>query len=155
MLKTSFGGVWTVLIWLGISASSGLLCTRWWTIPFHKKRGVTYLAEKILAFKEGFCCFESSICLLTSLIVYLFIYLVCCQNLDVSTAVQIIKLWTVQILLFVGWLRRGERVSFKKFWPKVKSSLIMHILSRFTDLLLAVYHSKRFITKPGIFRLLQ
>jgi hypothetical protein len=37
-------GAQTGLIWLRIGTGGGLLCTRWWTIRFHKMRGISWVA---------------------------------------------------------------------------------------------------------------
>jgi len=36
------------LIWLSLGTCSGLLWTRWWTIGFHEKRGISWPAEWLL-----------------------------------------------------------------------------------------------------------
>jgi hypothetical protein len=38
--------------WLSIGTGSGLLWTRWWTFMFHKRRGICWLAERLLAFED-------------------------------------------------------------------------------------------------------
>jgi hypothetical protein len=46
------------LIWLRIGTGGGSLWMRWWTFGFHKIRGVSWLAEDLLAFQEAHCCME-------------------------------------------------------------------------------------------------
>jgi hypothetical protein len=41
------------LIWLRIGTDGGRLWMRWWTPGFHKMRGISWLAEKLLASQEG------------------------------------------------------------------------------------------------------
>jgi hypothetical protein len=52
------GGAWTGSIWLRIGTGGGLLCIRWWTFRFHKMRGISWVAEDILASQEGLCSME-------------------------------------------------------------------------------------------------
>jgi hypothetical protein len=47
--------VWTGCIWLRIGTSDGLLWTRLWTFGFHKRWGISWLAEWMLASEEGLC----------------------------------------------------------------------------------------------------
>jgi hypothetical protein len=46
------GRVWTGLIWLRIGTSGGLLWRRWWTLGFHKIRGIFWLTEEQLPSKK-------------------------------------------------------------------------------------------------------
>jgi hypothetical protein len=41
--------VWIGFIWLGIGTGGGLLQTRSWTFEFHKRRGITWLAERTVS----------------------------------------------------------------------------------------------------------
>jgi hypothetical protein len=34
------------------------LWMRWWTFSFHKMRGISWVAEFLLAFQEKVCCME-------------------------------------------------------------------------------------------------
>jgi len=51
-------GVWTDSGWLRIGTGGGHLRMRKWTFGFHKKRGIPWLAEKLLSSQEGLCCME-------------------------------------------------------------------------------------------------
>jgi hypothetical protein len=51
-------GAQTGLIWLRIGTGGGLLCIRWWTFGFHQMRGISWVAEDILASQEGLCSME-------------------------------------------------------------------------------------------------
>jgi hypothetical protein len=51
-------GAQTGLIWLRTGTGGGLLCIRWWTFGFHKMRGISWVAEDILASQEGLCSME-------------------------------------------------------------------------------------------------
>jgi hypothetical protein len=46
------GKVWTR------GTSGGLLWTQQWTFGFHKRRGISWLAEWLLTSQEGFCSLE-------------------------------------------------------------------------------------------------
>jgi hypothetical protein len=46
------------LSWLRIGTGGGLLWMRQWTSEFHKMRGISWLAEKLLASQEGICSME-------------------------------------------------------------------------------------------------
>ena len=48
-LQQMGSGVWNGLIWLRIGTSGGLLWMRQWTFGFHKMRGISWLAKKLLA----------------------------------------------------------------------------------------------------------
>jgi hypothetical protein len=50
--------VWTWCIWLRIGTSGGLLWTRQWTFGFHRRRGISWLAEWMLASQQGLCSRE-------------------------------------------------------------------------------------------------
>jgi hypothetical protein len=45
----------TGLIWLRIGTGGRLLCIRWWTFGFHKMRGISWVAQGVLASQEGLC----------------------------------------------------------------------------------------------------
>jgi hypothetical protein len=49
---------YTELLWLGIGTGGGLLWIRWWTLGFHKMRGISWVAEDLLASQEGLCSIE-------------------------------------------------------------------------------------------------
>jgi hypothetical protein len=51
-------GVWTGLSWLRIGTDGGHSWMCWWTLGFHKMRGISWLAENRLASQEGLCCME-------------------------------------------------------------------------------------------------
>jgi hypothetical protein len=46
------------LIWLRIGTGGGLLCIRLWTFGFHKMRGISWVAQDVLASQEGLCSME-------------------------------------------------------------------------------------------------
>jgi hypothetical protein len=46
--------VWNGFVWLRIGTSGGLLWTQKWTFRFHKRRGISWLAEWLLA-SQGLC----------------------------------------------------------------------------------------------------
>jgi hypothetical protein len=46
------------VISLRIGTGGGLLWVRWWTFGFHKMRGISWLADNLLASQEGLCCVE-------------------------------------------------------------------------------------------------
>jgi hypothetical protein len=46
------------LIWLRIGTGGRLLWVRWWTFGFHKMRGISWLADDLLASQEGLCSME-------------------------------------------------------------------------------------------------
>jgi hypothetical protein len=50
--------VWTGFIWLRIGTSGALLRTRQWTFGFHKRWGISWLAEWLSASQEGLCSRE-------------------------------------------------------------------------------------------------
>jgi hypothetical protein len=41
-------------LWLRIGASGGLLWIRYWTSEFNKMRGISWLAEELVAFEYNF-----------------------------------------------------------------------------------------------------
>jgi hypothetical protein len=49
---------WTGLIWLRIGTGGELLWTRLWTFGFHKMRGISWVAQEVLASHEGLCSME-------------------------------------------------------------------------------------------------
>ena len=51
-------GVWTGSIWLRIGTGGGHLGLRQYTFGFHKMRGISWLAENLLASQEGLCSAE-------------------------------------------------------------------------------------------------
>jgi hypothetical protein len=51
-------GVWTGLIWLRIERGGGPLWMWWWTFGFHKIRGISGVAEDLIASQEGLCSVE-------------------------------------------------------------------------------------------------
>jgi hypothetical protein len=48
----------TVLIWLRIWSSGGLLWTRQWTFELHNMRGIPWAAEEMLDSQVGYCSVE-------------------------------------------------------------------------------------------------
>jgi hypothetical protein len=52
------GEWWTGSIWLRIAAGGGLVWMRWWAFGFHKMRGISWVAENLLASQEGLCSME-------------------------------------------------------------------------------------------------
>jgi len=48
----------TGCIWLSIQIAGGLLWTRRWTYELHKRRGISWLAEWVLASQQGLCSIE-------------------------------------------------------------------------------------------------
>jgi hypothetical protein len=46
------------LSWLRIGTGGGLLWMRWWTFGFHKMQGISWLAGRLLASREGLCSME-------------------------------------------------------------------------------------------------
>jgi hypothetical protein len=51
-------GAQTGLIWLRTGTGCELFCIRWWTLGFHKMRGISWVAYDILASQEGLCSME-------------------------------------------------------------------------------------------------
>jgi hypothetical protein len=51
-------GAWTGSIWLRIGTGGELLWMRLWIFGFHKMRGISWLAQDVLAFQEGLCSME-------------------------------------------------------------------------------------------------
>jgi hypothetical protein len=51
-------GAWSGTIWLRIGTGDGLFWMRWWAFEFHKMRGISWVAEDLLAFEEGLCSME-------------------------------------------------------------------------------------------------
>jgi len=51
-------GAWTRLIWLRIGTGGWMLWMRWWRFALHKIRGISWLAEDLLASQEGPCSME-------------------------------------------------------------------------------------------------
>jgi hypothetical protein len=51
-------GTRTESIWLRVRTSGGLLWMRWWTFGFHKMRGISWVAQDVLASQEGLCSME-------------------------------------------------------------------------------------------------
>jgi len=51
------GEAWTGLIWLRIGTGGWRLWMRWWTFVFHEMRGMSWIAEDLLASQGGLCCF--------------------------------------------------------------------------------------------------
>jgi hypothetical protein len=56
--KVWWGGAWTGSIWLRIGTGGGLLWIQWWTFGLHKMRGISWVAEGVLASQEGLCSME-------------------------------------------------------------------------------------------------
>jgi hypothetical protein len=52
------GGAWTGSIWLRIGTGGGLLSIWLWTFGFHKMRGISWVAQDVLASQEGHCSME-------------------------------------------------------------------------------------------------
>jgi len=50
--------LWTGCIWLRIGISGRLLWTRWWTFGLHTRRGISWLAERLLASQGELCSVE-------------------------------------------------------------------------------------------------
>jgi hypothetical protein len=42
--------LWTLFIWLRIGTGGGILWTRKWTFGFHKRRGISWSAERTSSF---------------------------------------------------------------------------------------------------------
>jgi hypothetical protein len=55
-LREGGWGTLTESIWLRIG--TGLLWIRWWTYVFHKMRGISWVAEDLLASQEEICSME-------------------------------------------------------------------------------------------------
>jgi hypothetical protein len=51
--------MWTGCICLGIGTNGRLLGTRNWSFGFHKRRGISWLAEWLLASPEELCSMDS------------------------------------------------------------------------------------------------
>jgi hypothetical protein len=51
-------GAWTGSIWLRTGTGGELLWMRLWTFGFHKMRGISWVAQDVLASQEGLCCME-------------------------------------------------------------------------------------------------
>jgi hypothetical protein len=49
---------WTGSIWLRIGTGGGLLWMRLWTFGSHKMRGISWVAQDVLASQEGLCSME-------------------------------------------------------------------------------------------------
>jgi hypothetical protein len=47
--------IWTGFIWLNIRTGGRLLWRLLWTFRFHKRQGISWLAEQLLASEEGLC----------------------------------------------------------------------------------------------------
>ena len=45
-------------MWIRIGTGGGHLWKRWWTFGFRKMRGISWLAEELLASPEGLCCMQ-------------------------------------------------------------------------------------------------
>jgi hypothetical protein len=58
ILKLSFGGAWTGLICLRTGTGGGMLWTQWRSFDFHKTRGISWLAEDLLAAQKGLSYME-------------------------------------------------------------------------------------------------
>jgi len=52
------GAMWTESIWLRTRTSGGPLWTQSWTSGFHKRQGIFWLAQWLLASQEGLCSME-------------------------------------------------------------------------------------------------
>jgi hypothetical protein len=57
ILKKYGGKVWTGSNWLRTGAGVGLLWTKQWTFRLHKRRGISWLAQWLLAF-QVLCCMK-------------------------------------------------------------------------------------------------
>jgi hypothetical protein len=53
LIKKLYGKAWTVLISLGTVTDCGLLWARWWTVGFHKERGLSWPSEEMLASQQA------------------------------------------------------------------------------------------------------
>jgi hypothetical protein len=51
ILKKQVMSMWTGFIWLRIGASGESLCKRQWIFGFHKRRGISWLAEQLSAYQ--------------------------------------------------------------------------------------------------------
>jgi hypothetical protein len=51
--KEQGGKSWTRFIWLRIGSNGESFWTRWWNLGLHKRRGIYWLAEWLLASQEG------------------------------------------------------------------------------------------------------
>ena len=49
---------WTGLIWLRMRTGGGLSWIWWWAFGFYKIRGISWVAQDMLASQEGLCCME-------------------------------------------------------------------------------------------------
>jgi hypothetical protein len=58
ILENVSAKLWSGFIWPRIGSRGELLWTRWWTFAFHKRRGISWLAEWLLASQEGPCFTE-------------------------------------------------------------------------------------------------
>jgi hypothetical protein len=52
------GGAWTGSNLLRVGTGGGILRMRWWTFGFHEVRGISWVAEDLLASQEGLCSVE-------------------------------------------------------------------------------------------------
>jgi hypothetical protein len=50
---------WTGSIWLRTGTGVSLVWMRWWTIGFHKMRGIFWVTQEVLASEEGLCSMET------------------------------------------------------------------------------------------------
>jgi hypothetical protein len=48
-------------IWLWTRCSGGLLCTRYWALGFHKRRGISVLSGRLLAFEYSIVSFITAL----------------------------------------------------------------------------------------------
>jgi len=51
---------WTGSIWIRIQPNGELLWARCWTFMFHIMRGISWLAEELLALQEEFCWLQAA-----------------------------------------------------------------------------------------------
>jgi len=58
ILNKQSGNVWIGFIWLRKGTTGGLLRTQQWTFGFHKRRGISWLSEWLLACQGGHCWME-------------------------------------------------------------------------------------------------
>jgi hypothetical protein len=73
------GKVWSWFIWIKIRTVGGSLWMWWWTFGFHEMRGISWLAEDLLASQGGLCCMEFQWCVILQ---YLWQYLLLLSCVD-------------------------------------------------------------------------
>jgi hypothetical protein len=55
ILRTGGGNMWSGFIWLMTGTRDGFSWTHLWNVGFNKRRGISWLAEWLLASQEGLC----------------------------------------------------------------------------------------------------